>query len=248
MIAHERHHRMLGFLEKHRRAGLADLLGLTGASPATLRRDLDFLSGQDLVVRQHGVVLHPSAAAAEPSLLQKSQSGLLAKRKIATRAAKLVPEGATVFVDSGTTCLEVSRILRSRPSLTIITNSLPVIAAHEQFQAKLIVVGGERRDVSGALVGSLASGAFSALKADVALIGASGLDVDSGPGTTELLERDIKTAWIRNARRVVLLSDGSKWASAAAIGFASWGEVTDLVTDCKPPAGFRPLTTKIHLS
>jgi len=246
MIAHERHHRMLEFLGEHGRAGLADLLALTGASPATLRRDLEFLGGRDLLVRQHGAVLHPSAAAAEPSLLQKAQSATAAKRKIGALAAKLVPEGATVFIDSGTTCQEVARILRSLHGLTIITNSLPVIAGHEHFQAKLIVVGGERRAVSGALVGGSASGACSALKADIAMIGASGLDVESGPGTTELLERDIKAAWIRNARRTVLLSDASKWESASTIGFASWNEMNDFVTDKKPPAGFRPKTTRIH--
>ncbi|MEX1119405.1 MAG: DeoR/GlpR family DNA-binding transcription regulator [Terrimicrobiaceae bacterium] len=248
MIAHERHHRMIEFLARHGRAGMAELLALTGVSPATLRRDLDFLGGRDLLVRQHGAVLHPSAAAAEPSLIQKSQSATAAKRKIGRRAADMVPDGATVFIDSGTTCLEVARVLRSRATLTIITNSLPVVAGHEQFQAKLIVIGGERRAVSGALVGRLASRAFSSLKADVALIGASGLDVESGPGTTELLEKDIKVSWIRQARRTVLLCDASKWASASTFGFAPWESIHDFVTDRKPPGTFRPKKTNIHLT
>jgi DeoR/GlpR family transcriptional regulator of sugar metabolism len=247
MIAHERHQKILSTLAKRQRVGAMELQDLTGASPATLRRDLDFLEGQDLVVRIHGAVLHPSAASAEPNLLQKSKSALEAKRKIAALAAGLVQSGATVFVDSGTTCMEAARLLRSRPDLTIITNSLPVIAGHEQFHAKLIVIGGERRSVSGALVGGLASAGMSGMKADIALIGASGLDPASGPGTTELLERDIKQAWIKNARRTVLLCDAGKWASASALGFASWADITDLVTDHKPPTSFRPKTTKVHI-
>jgi len=248
MIAHERHQRILAILEKRRRAGATELQAATGASPATLRRDLDFLEGQDLVVRIHGAVLHPSVAAAEPSLLQKSRSAVEAKRKMASVAAGLVPEGATVFVDSGTTCLEAARLLRVRPGLTIITNSLPVIAGHEQFRAKLVVIGGERRALSGALVGNLASAGLTGLKADIALIGASGLDPVSGPGTTELLERDIKAAWIKNARRTVLLCDAGKWASASAMGFAKWGDISDFVTDRKPPTTFHPKTSKIHIS
>jgi DeoR/GlpR family transcriptional regulator of sugar metabolism len=247
MIAHERHQRILAILEKHRRMGAGELQAATGASPATLRRDLDFLEGRDLLVRIHGAVLHPSVAASEPSLLQKSRSEVEAKRKIASVAAGLVPDAATVFVDSGTTCLEAARLLRVRPGLTLITNSLPVIAGHEQFRARLIVIGGERRALSGALVGNLASAGMAGMKADIALIGASGLDPVSGPGTTELLERDIKAAWIKNARHTVVLCDASKWASASAIGFAKWGDISDLVTDRKPPVKFRPKTTKIHI-
>jgi DeoR family fructose operon transcriptional repressor len=122
-----------------------------------------------------------------------------------------------------------------------------VIAGHEQFRAKLIVIGGERRSLSGALVGPLAASGTSGLKADIALIGASGLDPVSGPGTTELLERDIKASWIRNARRSILLCDAGKWASAAAVGFASWAGIHDFVTDRKPPAQFRAKTTKTHI-
>jgi len=248
MFAHERHQKILSILESRHRAVGSELRAATGASAATLRRDLDFLEGQDLLVRIHGAVLHPSVAAAEPSLLQKSRSAVEAKRKIASLAAGLIPERSTVFVDSGTTCLEAARLLRVRPSLTLITNSLPVIAGHEQFCAKLIVIGGERRALSGALVGGLAAAGMAEMKADIALIGASGLDPASGPGTTELLERDIKAAWIKNARRTILLCDAGKWASASAIGFAGWDDITDFVTDRKPPAAFRHKRTTLHIS
>jgi DeoR/GlpR family transcriptional regulator of sugar metabolism len=66
-------------------------------------------------------------------------------------------------------------LLRQCANLTIITNSLPLIAGYERFEAKLIVLGGERRVVSGALVGALAIDALFQLRADIALIGASGL-------------------------------------------------------------------------
>jgi DeoR family glycerol-3-phosphate regulon repressor len=89
MIAHERHQRILAILEKRKRAGAVELQAATGASSETLRRDLDFLEGQDLVVRIHGGVLHPSVAASEPSLLQKSRSAVEAKRKMASVAAGL---------------------------------------------------------------------------------------------------------------------------------------------------------------
>lgn len=110
MLAHTRHQKILAILDKRQRAGSAELQSATGVSSATLRRDLDFLERQDLVVRVHGAVLHPSVASAEPSLLQKSRSAVQAKRKIAAKSAALIPERAIVFIDSGTTCLEADAV------------------------------------------------------------------------------------------------------------------------------------------
>jgi len=248
MIAQERQTRILNLLAKRRRLGFGELHHMTACSPATLRRDLTSLEDRDLLVRVHGGVLHPEAAAGEPSLVEKSHTAMAAKRRIAAAAAVLVPEGATVFIDSGTTCLEAARLLRERSTLTIITNSLPVLAGHSRFQARLIVVGGEHRAISGALVGNLAAGSLSRLRADVALIGASGLDPEAGPGTTELLEKDIKAGWLERSRRRILLCDASKWKSAATVCFAAWNELTDFVTDERPPSGFRARSPKIHLS
>jgi len=248
MIAQERQTRILTLLGKRRQLGFGELQTLTGCSPATLRRDITCLQQRDLLVRVHGGIVHPEAAAVEPNLIQKSRTAVAAKRRIAAVAASLVPEGATIFIDSGTTCLEAARLLRERPSLTIITNSLPILAGHSQFQARLIVVGGQRRAISGALVGNLAAAGLSRLRADVALVGASGLDAEAGPGATELLEKDIKAGWLSRSRRRILLCDATKWKSAATVCFAGWDELTDFVTDGRPPSGFRAGPLRIHLS
>ena len=248
MFAQERQTKILALIGKRQRLKFGELQDLTGCSPATLRRDLEFLEKQDLVVRVHGGVLHPQAAADEPSLVQKSRTAVAAKQRIAEVVTKLVPDGATVFIDSGTTCLEVARLLRQRASLTIITNSLPVVAGHAQFQARLIVVGGEHRAISGALVGNLATGSLSRLRADFAVIGASGLDPKAGPGTTELLEKDVKEGWLARSRRRVLACDATKWGSAATVCFAGWDKWTDFVTDERPPTQFRAKGLRLHLS
>jgi DeoR family transcriptional regulator, fructose operon transcriptional repressor len=248
MIAHERHSLILSLLSQRKRMTAADIQVETGASAATLRRDLEFLASQDLLVRLHGVVLHPSVASGEPSLVQKMGMSLRAKQRIGEKAANLVGEGETVFIDSGSTCLEVARQLRSRPDLSIITNSLAVIAGHEHFKARLIVVGGERRAVSGALVGEIAGESIRALRADIAFLGASGLDMADGPGTTELMEKSIKATWIARARRKVLVCDASKWSAAASFVFAPWESFTDFVTDQPPEKTFKKHSPKIHLS
>jgi DeoR family fructose operon transcriptional repressor len=245
MLAHERHEKILALIEKRRRLEVGVLMDLLGVSAATLRRDLAVLDRKDLIVRVHGGVFHPGAVTSEPNFGQKAAMAVKSKRLIAEGVAATIPQRATVFIDSGSTCLEAGRLLRSRDDLTIITNSLPLIATHEQFRARLLVLGGEMRSVSGALVGDLALSALGRLRADVALIGASGLHVQDGAGTTELLETAVKREWISRSHRTILLADASKWSQTTLVSFAGWEDFEEFHTDKKPPVPFRRSSLKI---
>ena len=239
MFAHERHREILNLMRKQRRMDVQTLAKELGISLATLRRDLSHLDRTDQVLRVHGGVMIPDIKPGEASLRQKAASAGKAKRRIAERVADQIPNGATVFIDSGTTCLEAGILLRQRADLTIITNSLPLIAGYERFEAKLIVLGGECRTVSGALVGALAIDALFQLRADIALIGASGLHATDGASTTELLETSIKREWIHRAKHAFLLADASKWQQTASIRFADWNEFTGFFTNKDPPIAFK---------
>jgi DeoR/GlpR family transcriptional regulator of sugar metabolism len=248
MFAHARHHQILDLLRARRQMDVEGLRGVLGVSPATIRRDLEQLARTGQVLRVHGGVILRDAVRDEPSLQQKSVVATSAKKHIAAKAAGLVTPGATVFIDGGTTCLEAGLILRKRPDLTIITNSLPLLAAHQGFEARLIVPGGERRKVSGALVGALAVESIQHLRADIALIGASGLHPADGAGTTELLETEIKHEWVRRGNMACLLADSTKWDAGAMIRFAGWNEFHALVTDQTPPRTLKSKSLRIILS
>ncbi len=248
MFAQERYSLILDLLRDQQRITTCDLSRRLKVSSATLRRDLAQLDRDGKVLRVHGGILSRDAATVEPSLAQKAGVAVAAKRRIATRVAAEIPDGATVFVDGGTTCLEAGLRLRKRADLVIVTNSLPLIAAYDGFAAKLIVPGGEHRTVSGALVGTMAVEAVSRLRADFALVGASGLHPEDGASTTELLEAGIKQEWIRRARNVFLLADHSKWHESSTVCFADWSEIPTFYTDKKPPGEFEPRNTRIVIA
>lgn len=248
MFAQERHLQILHLLRRHRRLGVQELSEMLGVSLATLRRDLGHLDQTDQVLRVHGGVLLAGAMPGEASLRQKAATAIKAKRRIAARVAETIPAGASVFIDSGTTCLEAGLLLRQRADLTLITNSLPLIAGHERCVAKLIVLGGERRALSGALIGPLALDSLAHLRADVALLGASGLHPTDGAGTTELMETAIKREWIRRANRPCLLADATKWHQITAIRFAEWNAFSEFFTDKAPAADFKQKALKIIIA
>lgn len=231
MFAQERHQTILTALDRQPSITLTDLEHLLNASPATIRRDLTFLQKLGKLVRTHGGVLHPDHARGELSFDRKSRDALQAKLALAKAAAALVKPGATVFIDAGTTTLEIGRLLTARPQLTLFTNSIPLLSAPVDAGTRLIALGGEVRSVSLALTGAHALDWVRRLKLDIAFLGTSGLDPAAGPTTTELSEAGVKTALVTAARRVVVVADASKWGNPAAIRYADWSQIHDLITD-----------------
>jgi DeoR/GlpR family transcriptional regulator of sugar metabolism len=137
----------------------------------------------------------------------------------------------TVFVDAGTTCLEVGRALLDRPALRIFTNSVPLLGLAAEARATVSAVGGEVRPMSLALTGGLAQSWLENLRFDVAVVGASGLEGASGASTTEVAEAAVKAEALRRARRRILVAHAEKWGRPAALRFAPWSAFTDVVTD-----------------
>lgn len=235
MFAQERWQTIQQLLARKGRFLVADLQKALGVSPATLRRDLAEMEKAGLVLRVHGGVVHPSSLRGEPTLVQKGTQAIAAKRAIARAAADLVPESTTVLIDSGTTCLEIGRLLLMRKDLTILTNSVPLLHLALQFgSAALIAIGGELRAVSGALTGSIAFAWAESLHAQMAFIAASGLSMEHGISTTELAEATIKRQFISHSTKRILVADSTKWNVPATANFAEWNQFHTWITDYFP--------------
>jgi DeoR/GlpR family transcriptional regulator of sugar metabolism len=202
------------------------------------------------IIRVHGGVLDPGYVRSELSIDERLLRNSSAKKAIAAKAISLLPPGASVFVDAGSTCLEAGKALLGRKDIRIITHSVALIAAALHAQAEVLCIGGELRKVSGALVGGSALGALSNLQADFAFLGSTGLD-DSGCSTTELSEAEMKKAILSRSKRKLLLADSAKWRHPSTIRFASWKDLDDWITDnglpSKDAKSLRSSGITIHL-
>jgi DeoR family fructose operon transcriptional repressor len=250
MFTPERQNVIKRIVRQHRRVRFAMLEKLVKVSPATLRRDLAELEKNGSVIRVHGGVLDPSYVRTEVPFDERIVRNGRAKKAMAMAAAQLVPSGATVLVDAGTTCLEAGKILLARKDVRLVTHSVALVQIGIQGEAPVVCLGGELRKVSGALTGASALGALDLVHADVALVGASGLDWEHGCSTTELSEAEMKKALMTHAKRKILLADCAKWQSPSTVRFADWEDFDDWVTDKLPErneaAKLRSLGLKIH--
>ncbi|MDX2227323.1 MAG: DeoR/GlpR family DNA-binding transcription regulator [Verrucomicrobiae bacterium] len=230
MFAQERFQKISELLSRKQRLSVQELQRSLHVSPATLRRDLAELEHAGKLIRIHGGVMHPSYYNGEPSYDQKVRENAEAKSAMARRACNLVGPNSIVFVDSGSTCMEIGRRLIERKDLTVITNSIPLLAAAHNAQAQIICIGGQLRVVNKALVGPLSLQWLENISLDCLIMGASGITLERGATTTELTEAHLKMFLLKRAAQRILVADATKWNTNRAVTFAKLSDFDCWIT------------------
>ncbi|MDQ8194552.1 DeoR/GlpR family DNA-binding transcription regulator [Coraliomargarita sp. SDUM461004] len=243
-----RHQRILSLLSAEVECKSATLMHELGVSEATLRRDLSELVERGKVVRTHGGALLRPEALHEASFIEKTLSAPEGKRAIAACALDLISSNTSVYIDSGTTCLELARRLLRRNDCHIFTNSIPIVVEACNYNANVTVIGGSLRAVSRALIGSTPLNWLENLHFDYSIIGASAIDTYRGAFTTETHEASIKQQAMRASENAILLCDHSKWEKRAPVRFAQWSDFDHCIIDEDLEAATaRTLGKQLHL-
>ncbi|MFK0173756.1 DeoR/GlpR family DNA-binding transcription regulator [Streptomyces sp. NPDC090306] len=237
MSTAERHRLIAQAVQEEGTVTVGELAALTGASEMTVRRDLDHLAAQGVLERMRGGARTLLLRGDEPPFALRAHEAVDAKRRIAAEVASLVADGETVLLDSGTTCLEVARLLRGR-QLTVMPLSLQAlnVLADAPEPTALLVPGGRPRATEGALTGPLTLASLAALRFDTAVLGCCGLTAADGMTAYDLDEAAVKKAAVSSSRRVVAAADGSKLGRTAHAHVGPAGLVDVLVTDTTAPA------------
>ena len=226
--------RRAAILAAVRRAGEANVAALAAGfavTPQTIRRDLNHLADRSLIARVHGGA-ELGSGIANARYDERRGMAAAAKAAIGAAAAALVPEGASLFINIGTTTEAVARHLANHARLMVVSNNLNVVdllAGRDGIA--VIAVGGQVRAGDRAVIGALADQFIDNFRVDLALIGASGLSE-----TGDLLDFDadevlVARRIIRRARTVILVADSSKIGRAAPIRIAGADAIHHLVTD-----------------
>jgi len=217
--------------------GVAELARLLGVSTASIRRDLDLLERQRLLSRTHGGAVAGSMTYELP-LRYRSERHRDEKRRIASAAAAGVDEHVlTVGLTGGTTTTEVARQLVDRQGLTFVTNALNIAAELAvRPNLKLVVTGGTARSESYELVGPQAEAVLATMNLDVAFVGVDGLSARGGLTTHHDVEAHTNRVLVERARRVVVVTDGSKVGKLAFARICPIDAVGEVITDASADA------------
>lgn len=231
MFPHERQSRIERYIHQHFSVSVKELSEQFNVSPMTIRRDLELLQQKGLVVRVHGGVIAPTAQNGareeERATLYSSQ-----KAAIGEAASLLVEDGQTLFIDAGTTTLEMVPRLRDRRGITAVTNSVKVLSTLADAPGiNLIGVGGSIYGGAWSFVGPLAEAAIRRFHCDLAFLGITSLSLEKGLTEVNYFEADIKSLIIHQSQQVVILADSSKFENVSPISVAPLSAVDTIITD-----------------
>lgn len=228
--------RQLAILEQLRNDGEVKIGGLKeyfGVTEMTIRRDLEKLERGGHVRRTFGgAILASPDVALRDRIVERADE----KERIGRAAAALVRPGDSVFIDGGSTTLQVARSLPDGADVTVVTNAINVAAELSEKRIPTIVLGGSLLETTRSMVGHMTVEAASRMAFDKAFLGATGLHPAHGFSNTNLHEAEVKRAAIRQSKEAYAVMDQSKFGLTMLVSFAGLAEVTGLVTD-RLPAG-----------
>lgn len=230
----QRHDAIVELVHQQGYASTEALVEHFAVSPQTIRRDLNELAEQNKILRHHGGAASYSSsvnAAYHDRKVMWSEE----KARIAQRVASQIPDGATLFIDIGTTPEAVARALMNHQDLRIVTNNLNVATLLSgKEDCRLIIAGGEVRSRDGGIIGEATLDVISQFRLDYGVLGISGIDADGSLLEFDYHEVRTKRAIIENSRTVMLVADHSKFGRNAMVNLGKMALIDILFTDQRP--------------
>ena len=209
-----RHQKIVELVKQKGYLSTDELVDLFGVSPQTIRRDLNELAETNFIRRHHGGAASPSTAE-NSDYHDRKHFFSQEKNRIAKQVVQLIPDGASLFIDIGTTAEAVAFALLGHQRLRIVTNNLN--AAHSLMQ-------NDSFDIT------MASGSL-----DFGVLGISAIDLDGTLLDYDYHEVQVKRAIIDNSRNTLLVTDHSKFSRCAMVKLGSITDVEYVFTDSDVP-------------
>ncbi|MCD9672789.1 MULTISPECIES: DeoR/GlpR family DNA-binding transcription regulator [Klebsiella] len=231
MKGHDRLEQIMDFLKSHNLVTVDQLVEATGASPATIRRDLIKLDMEGVISRTHGGVTLNRFIPSQPTTNEKALRHLSEKQAIAKLAAGLVKPGDAIIIDAGTTMLELARHLTHLP-IRVITSDLHIALFLSEFkQIEVTITGGRIDDSSQSCIGEHGRSLLRNIWPDYAFISCNGWDLEKGITAPTEEKAALKKDMIDNARNKILLADSSKYGKWSLFNVGQLASLTHIVTD-----------------
>jgi len=249
-LKEERQQLILETLRDSRQVTVAELGGRFDVSEVTIRRDLRELAARGVLRRAHGGAFAAPPALHEPPVVHRMSQTEACKECIGRAAAALVPDGASVFIGSGSTTAYVARHLVDRRDLTVVTNALTTATELAGATGVTVVVtGGMMRPSELSLIGHIAEQSLREVRVDRVIIGIPAISLEVGLTNDYLPEVMTDRAIIEMSPQLIVVADHTKFGKVASAYLAPLERVKVLVTDAEadPEAMARLAEMGIHV-
>jgi DeoR family fructose operon transcriptional repressor len=221
MLTPERHRIIMQLLKEKNVVKINEIMELTESSESTIRRDLSQLEEQKFLKRIHGGASRLQGKLQEQSMIEKSSKNLQEKRLIAQYAASLVEEGDCIYLDAGSTVIEMIDFLPFK-EIVVVTNGLMHLPPLLNKGIATYLIGGLAKPNTNAFIGRGALAGLDLYRFDKCFIGVNGIHPQFGFTTPDQDEAMVKQKAISLSRETYVLADNTKFAE---ISFAKIAEI-----------------------
>lgn len=197
-------------------------------SEVSIRKYLSELEKQQFCIRTHGGAVLVQQVSRANDVLAFDQN----KADIAALAASLIPAGARIILDSGTTTAQMLPFLQKIPNLVVMTNSLPVATALTEYSknATVLMCGGTWDPMSQSFQGQMSEKMIASYNFEMAFVGASGIDLAQGTTTFHELTK-LSQVMSAVSEQTIVLAESNKLSKKMPNLELPWANISTLVTD-----------------
>ena len=232
MYAEERKQAIIDLMKKRKKITVLELSEYFSSSPGTIRNDLQALENRGLLKRTHGGAMSPDQISFEHKAVEKEVLHLAEKKAIAKLALTMIYDGDTIALDTGTTTMELAKLLAVKKNLIVVTNDLEIaLELEKQENTTVIMIGGTVRRNFHCTFGAQSMAALSEIRVDKTFIAANGVSIENGITTPNIDTAEVKRELVRISGETILLCDSSKIGRISFMRIAELSDMNILITD-----------------
>ncbi len=244
MLAKERQDLIVSYINENNAVTVADLMEEFGASAATIRRDLSVLHDEHRIIKVFGGATSISkndVDTSEPTVSAKASLNMPEKDAISKYAASLINDSDFVYIDSGTTTLEMIKYIDNTKA-KYITNG--IVHAKKLLEKGLntMIIGGRCKMITEAIIGPDSIEGISKYHFTKAFMGTNGISLTAGFTTPDVDEAIVKAEAVKHAYVSYVLADHSKFDQVSSVTFADISSCC-IITDQEVNKNYSSATT-----
>lgn len=241
LVGEERKDYILNLLNLESKVKTGDLVERLKVSSETIRRYLEELEEENKLKRVYGGAVKYNLDREEASHFKREVTRAEEKRRIGRAAAMLVEDSDVIFVDDGTTTLQMIPYLQNKKHLTVMTTSiaaLSLLIEHKNkdlFSGDIFFIGGRVDSVQFRTTGPIAETMVESFYADKAFITIDGIMMGKGITGFDAERGQLAKKLMEHSKQSIVLTDHSKFGNVQLYKIADLKEIDIIVSDVKAP-------------
>lgn len=225
MLEIDRFEKIISLLEKKDKISYKELENIFSVSSSTIRRDVKKMQKKGLLIEIKGGISNIKKNNLDIEINDRFKENIFEKKEIALNTLKVINQNDFIFLDAGSTTHEIIDNLKGK-NITVVTNGIMHIERLIKNNIKTIIISGEIKEKTKAIVGVEAINSLSKYRFDKCFLGTNALSIENGFTTPEIREAALKKKVLELSNEKYILVDSSKFSKTSNIQFAK-------IDDCK---------------